>query len=147
LDLALPADVAGVVRGGPVRLNRVLLNLLGNAIKFTERGRVTGEAAFDEHAMLRVSVSDTGIGVPVDMQERIFEDFVQADDSIARRFGGTGLGLAISRRLARLMGGDLTVTSAPGEGAMFRLSVPLAKAADIVLPIAANAPAAALAVL
>jgi CheY-like chemotaxis protein len=94
-----------------------------------------------------VSVTDTGIGVPVDMQERIFEDFVQADDSIVRRFGGTGLGLAISRRLARLMGGDLTIASVPGEGATLRLSVPLANAAEIAAPIASSAPAAPLAVL
>jgi signal transduction histidine kinase/CheY-like chemotaxis protein len=146
-DLALRPDVVGHVHGDPVRLNRVLLNLIGNAIKFTERGRVTVQAAFDAQSILGVSVSDTGIGVPVEMQERIFEDFVQADDSIARRFGGTGLGLAISRRLARLMGGDLTVTSAPGEGATFRLRVPLATATAIAVPVALNAPAAPLAVL
>jgi signal transduction histidine kinase/ActR/RegA family two-component response regulator/HPt (histidine-containing phosphotransfer) domain-containing protein len=147
LDLALPGDVAGVVHGDPVRLNRVLLNLLGNAIKFTERGRITLEAAFENDSILRISVSDTGIGVRAEMHERIFEDFVQADDSIVRRFGGTGLGLAISRRLARLMGGDLTVTSAPGEGATFRLSVPLAKATETTAPIALNAPTTPLAVL
>jgi signal transduction histidine kinase/CheY-like chemotaxis protein/HPt (histidine-containing phosphotransfer) domain-containing protein len=147
LDFALRGEVAGVVHGDPVRLNRVLLNLLGNAIKFTARGHVTVEAAFEAESTLRVSVSDTGIGVPVDMQERIFEDFVQADDSIMRRFGGFGLGLAISRRLARLMGGDLTVTSVPEEGATFRLSVPLANATEIAAPIALNAPTAPLAVL
>jgi signal transduction histidine kinase/CheY-like chemotaxis protein len=147
LELALRGDMAGVVHGDPVRLNRVLLNLLGNAIKFTEHGHVTVEAAFEAQSMLCVSVSDTGIGVPVEMQERIFEDFVQADDSIVRRFGGTGLGLAISRRLARLMGGDLTITSAPGEGATLRLNVPLANATEIAAPIASRAPAASLAVL
>ena len=146
LDLAL-RDVAGVVHGDPVRLNRILLNLLGNALKFTARGHVIVEAAFEGESILRVSVSDTGIGVPAEMQERIFEDFVQADDSIVRRFGGTGLGLAISRRLARLMGGDLTVTSVPGEGATFRLSVPLANAIAIATPVALNAPSAPLAVL
>jgi signal transduction histidine kinase/CheY-like chemotaxis protein len=146
LGLALRGDLAGVVHGDPVRLNRVLLNLLGNAIKFTECGHVTVEAAF-EASLLHLSVIDTGIGVPVEMQERIFEDFVQADDSIVRRFGGTGLGLAISRGLARLMGGDLTVVSAPGEGATFRLSVPLANASEIAAPIASSAPAAPLAVL
>jgi signal transduction histidine kinase/ActR/RegA family two-component response regulator/HPt (histidine-containing phosphotransfer) domain-containing protein len=146
LDLAL-RDVAGVVHGDPVRLNRILLNLLGNALKFTACGHVIVEAAFEGEAILRVSVTDTGIGVPAEMQERIFEDFVQADDSIVRRFGGTGLGLAISRRLARLMGGDLTVTSVPGEGATFRLSVPLANAAAIAAPVALNAPSAPLAVL
>jgi CheY-like chemotaxis protein len=81
------------------------------------------------------------------MQERIFEDFVQADDSIVRRFGGTGLGLAISRRLARLMGGDLTVTSRPGEGATFQLTVPLANATGMTAPIMPIAPGEPLAVL
>jgi signal transduction histidine kinase/CheY-like chemotaxis protein len=147
LELTRNVPVAALANGDPVRLNRVLLNLLGNAIKFTERGRVTVEAAFEEESVLRISVSDTGIGVPVDMQERIFEDFVQADDSIVRRFGGTGLGLAISRRLARLMGGDLTVTSTSGEGATFHLNVPLANATEIAAPIVPNAPAAPLAVL
>ena len=147
LDLALPQEVAGVVHGDPVRLNRVLLNLIGNAIKFTERGRVTVAATFASDSILHVAVSDTGIGVPVEMQERIFEDFVQADDSIVRRFGGTGLGLAISRRLARLMGGDLDVTSQPQEGATFRLAVPLASAKELAAPIILNTPAASLAVL
>ena len=114
----------------------MLLNLLGNAIKFTAQGSVTvaGQRSTRTGMLLRVSVSDTGIGIAPDMQERIFEDFVQADDSIARRFGGTGLGLAISRRLARLMGGDLTVESAPGAGSTFRLAVPLAPAADEIAP-------------
>ena len=134
LDAALDASLAASVTGDPVRLNRILLNLLGNAIKFTARGDVRVQAALVEGS-LRLSVSDTGIGIAPEMQERIFEDFVQADDSIVRRFGGTGLGLAISRRLARLMGGDLTVESAAGAGSTFRLALPLAPAAETPVAI------------
>lgn len=148
LDLAMRGG--GLVRGDPVRLHRVLLNLLGNAVKFTARGRISVDAAFElsgASGMLRVAVTDTGIGIAPEMQERIFEDFVQADDSIVRRFGGTGLGLAISRRLARLMGGDLTVESTPGVGSTFRLVVPLMAAASAALPVAEAASEAPLAVL
>src|SRR5439155_20527033 len=126
--------------GDAVRLNRVLLNLIGNAIKFTERGRIDVEAILvgeGEQSKLQLTVRDTGIGIAPAMQARIFEDFVQADDSIARRFGGTGLGLAISRRLARLMGGDLTVESTPGMGSTFTLGVPLAPAIEAPLAQAA----------
>jgi CheY-like chemotaxis protein/anti-sigma regulatory factor (Ser/Thr protein kinase) len=121
------------VHGDPVRLNRILLNLIGNAIKFTPSGGISLSATaerHDDHALLRLVVRDTGIGIAPDMHERIFEDFVQADDSIARRFGGTGLGLAIARRLTRLMRGELTVESAPGKGSVFTLLVPLGHAAS-----------------
>lgn len=138
LAVNVAPSAAHHVSGDAVRLNRVLLNLLGNAVKFTETGRIDITAALedddvhkhfaqkkDAQAWLRLSVRDTGIGIASDMQARIFEDFVQADDSIARRFGGTGLGLAISRRLARLMGGELSVESALGKGSTFTLCVPL----------------------
>ncbi|MDA9411167.1 hybrid sensor histidine kinase/response regulator [Bradyrhizobium sp. CCBAU 45384] len=131
-DLACDPSVGTSVHGDPVRLNRILLNLIGNAIKFTPSGGISVHAAIerrDDHALLRAVVRDTGIGIAPDMHERIFEDFVQADDSIARRFGGTGLGLAIARRLTRLMRGDLTVESTPGNGSVFTLVVPLGKAA------------------
>lgn len=133
LDLALDLGGTGRVHGDPVRLNRVLLNLLGNAIKFTDDGNirvVATLAAAPGGSSLEVTVQDTGIGIPPEMRERIFEEFVQADDSIVRRFGGAGLGLAISRRLARLMGGDLTVESDTGRGSSFRLAVPLARASE-----------------
>ena len=141
LEVTIDASAAGHVSGDAVRLNRVLLNLLGNAIKFTEAGRIDVEAALEREdgpESLRLSVRDTGIGIAPDMQGRIFEDFVQADDSIARRFGGTGLGLAISRRLARLMGGELSVESEPGKGSTFTLCVPLerASAPPSVRPVA-----------
>lgn len=132
-DLASDATVNTSVHGDPVRLNRILLNLIGNAIKFTPRGGIGLKAVAeqnDDHVLLRITIRDTGIGIPPDMHERIFEDFVQADDSIARRFGGTGLGLAIARRLARLMHGELTVESTPGAGSTFTLQVPLGRAAS-----------------
>ena len=134
-DLACDASVNTSVHGDPVRLNRILLNLIGNAIKFTPHGGISLNAAaepHDGHVMLRIPVRDTGIGIAPDMHERIFEDFVQADDSIARRFGGTGLGLAIARRLTRLMRGELTLESTPGAGSTFTLQVPLALAASDV---------------
>ncbi|MBR0823912.1 response regulator [Bradyrhizobium manausense] len=130
-NLSCDAGVDAYVHGDPVRLNRVLLNLIGNAVKFTPKGTIdlTASVAPNDGALLlRFTVADTGIGIAPDMHERIFEDFVQADDSIARRFGGTGLGLAIARRLTRLMGGELTVESAPGSGSTFHLTVPLAPA-------------------
>ena len=127
-DLSCAASVRMDVLGDPVRLNRVLLNVIGNAVKFTSDGRIGLLATIVRQQFgyqLRLSVEDTGIGIAPEMHERIFEDFVQADDSVARRFGGTGLGLAIARRLARLMGGDLTVESTPGIGSAFHLVMPL----------------------
>jgi PAS domain S-box-containing protein len=127
------ADVAGgvphMVRGDPTRLRQVLTNLVGNAIKFTETGEIVvavrgaGEQA--GRAVVRFSVRDTGIGIPQDKLETIFDEFGQADESTTRKYGGTGLGLTIARRLVRLMDGDLTVTSAVGEGTEFAFSVPL----------------------
>lgn len=149
--LTLDVQAAAYANGDPVRLNRVLLNLIGNAIKFTEAGHIDVSALVETRSpserILRILVSDTGIGVAAEMQERIFEDFVQADDSIVRRFGGTGLGLAISRRLARLMGGDLTIASVAGEGATFCLTMPLATATDTAAPVRPIATAEPLTVL
>jgi len=133
LDVKVEPSAARHVSGDAVRLNRVLLNLLGNAVKFTETGRIDIAARLEEEdgqPWLRLFVRDTGIGIALNMQARIFEDFVQADDSIARRFGGTGLGLAISRRVARLMGGELSVESAPGKGSTFTLCAPLEHATE-----------------
>jgi signal transduction histidine kinase/DNA-binding NarL/FixJ family response regulator len=132
-DLSCDATLNTAVHGDPVRLNRILLNLIGNAIKFTPHGGIGLAASArtrDGHLLLRIVVRDTGIGIAPEMHERIFEDFVQADDSIARRFGGTGLGLAIARRLTRLMHGDLSVESTPGAGSAFTLEVPLRRAAS-----------------
>ena len=128
LRLALetaPAPFPPRVHADPTRINRVLLNLLGNAIKFTESGSIDVGVSLTQ-GRLTIEVADTGIGIPVAAQERIFDDFIQADASIARRFGGSGLGLAICRRIARLMAGDLTVESEPGLGSLFRFTAAVA---------------------
>ena len=149
-DLVWDESVNAQVHGDPVRLNRVLLNLIGNAIKFTAKGRIALKAAVEPREdllLVRITVEDTGIGIAPDMHERIFEDFVQADDSIARRFGGTGLGLAIARRLTGLMRGDLTVESAPGAGSSFHFTVPLARGGTGVADGAPRTPSRSLDVL
>jgi signal transduction histidine kinase/CheY-like chemotaxis protein/HPt (histidine-containing phosphotransfer) domain-containing protein len=110
----------------PDRLRQILMNLVGNAIKFTEVGSVQVAARWDtrDDSRIIIDVIDTGIGIDRDRIEGIFEPFVQADGSITRRFGGTGLGLSISRRLAQLLGGDLRVESEVGRGSIFSLSLP-----------------------
>lgn len=114
------------VIGDPVRLRQIFINLLGNAVKFTETGSVTltTRGAADQAGTVEFAVSDTGIGIPEDKLDAIFADFTQADSSTTRKYGGTGLGLSISRRLAELMGGQITVASSPGRGSTFRVKVP-----------------------
>ncbi|QEL65209.1 putative hybrid sensor and regulator protein [Oryzomicrobium terrae] len=120
LESVVTEDVPERLVGDPVRLKQVLINLIGNALKFTEQGGVTVTLARgDEPGHLRVSVSDTGVGIAPEQQQVIFDAFSQADSSIARRFGGTGLGLAISNRLVTMMGGHIGVESRPGHGATF----------------------------
>jgi signal transduction histidine kinase/CheY-like chemotaxis protein len=122
LDPSLPETILG----DPTRLRQVLSNLLSNAIKFTKKGHVALRVDRSEVG-LRFAVEDTGIGIPKDAQERIFQSYQQADSATPRMFGGTGLGLAICKELSSLMGGQLTVTSAQGEGSCFSFSVPMAE--------------------
>ena len=112
------------------RLGQILKNLLSNAIKFTERGEITLNI-LGAGGRIQFAVRDTGIGIGPDQQQFIFEAFRQADGSTHRKYGGTGLGLSISRDLARLLGGDISVSSKPGEGSVFTLSLPLVYSADI----------------
>ena len=122
-------DVPEALCGDPDRLRQVLVNLVGNAVKFTKRGEVVvcvrQEHIDGEYVDLHFSVADTGPGVAADKREAIFDAFVQADGSTTRRYGGTGLGLAISRQLVEMMGGHIWVESTPGEGSTFRFTVRL----------------------
>jgi two-component system, sensor histidine kinase and response regulator len=129
LELAslVHSNVPLAVRGDPGRLRQVLLNLLSNALKFTERGEVVVSALLveekDGRALLRFSVSDTGIGIAPELQGKLFHSFSQLDPSTTRRFGGTGLGLAISKQLVEMMGGTISVESRLGEGSTFEFTV------------------------
>jgi PAS domain S-box-containing protein len=126
--VSVASDVPRSLIGDPLRLGQVLTNLVGNAIKFTERGGVTLKVALasraDGEAALRFSVEDTGIGITAPQLARIFEPFTQADGSTTRRFGGTGLGLTICRQVVEAMGGRLAATSVPGSGSTFTFEVP-----------------------
>jgi signal transduction histidine kinase len=125
VDVGPGADVP--IRSDPTRLAQIVINLAGNAVKFTESGHVRLRVS-REGAHVRFEVEDSGPGIPAGKQEQIFEAFTQGDASMSRRYGGTGLGLAISRRLARLLDGDLGVRSEPGRGSVFFLSIPAARA-------------------
>jgi PAS domain S-box-containing protein len=118
-----------VLAGDPARVQQILFNLLGNAIKFTEAGEVVVEAALarrgDGRDELVLTVTDTGVGIATERHEAIFEDFVQADGSTRRRFGGSGLGLAITARLVAAMGGRIELDSTPGRGSSFRVALPV----------------------
>jgi signal transduction histidine kinase len=136
-------DDVGIVYADPMRLRQVLLNLLSNACKFTERGTITLEIARGMRggmAQIAFRVSDTGIGLSAEQLSRLFQPFSQADASTTRRYGGTGLGLALSRNLCRLMGGEITVESTPGVGSIFTVWLPLpARGAEMAPPEARGA--------
>ncbi len=139
LNLQIDSNVPDELEGDPDRLRQVLVNLVGNAIKFTERGEVTVRVrravdsahggngrnpSDEEETTLEFSVKDTGIGIPKSKQRVIFEPFVQADGSTTRRFGGTGLGLSISMKLVEMMGGHLSLESEEGQGSVFWFTAP-----------------------
>jgi signal transduction histidine kinase/CheY-like chemotaxis protein len=138
LTCDVAVDVPDGILGDSARLRQVLINLLGNAIKFTDRGdvsvRVESEARHAENVALHFLVSDTGIGIPKEKQDYIFEMFAQVDGSTTRRHGGTGLGLAISQQLVKLMGGRIWIESEPGKGSTFHFTVELALAVEGVTP-------------
>ncbi len=116
----------GTITLDPMRLRQILLNLLSNACKFTEQGEVKLRARRVRNGRdwIEMAVADTGIGMTADQQAKLFGEFSQAEATTAQRFGGTGLGLAIARKLARMMGGDVTVTSEPGKGSVFTVRLP-----------------------
>jgi signal transduction histidine kinase/ligand-binding sensor domain-containing protein/DNA-binding response OmpR family regulator len=135
-------DIPEVLFGDPGRLRQIVMNLLGNALKFTERGevelRVRKEAREGDGVNLHFAVRDTGIGIPFDKQQLIFDAFTQADGSTTRKFGGTGLGLTISKRLVNMMGGRLWVESQPGQGSTFHFTAHLEKGTGHARPAPAT---------
>jgi PAS domain S-box-containing protein len=131
LIIGVDPDVPGALTGDPNRLRQVIVNLTGNAIKFTNDGeiivRVVKIFERDDTVRLLFSIADTGIGIPVSSQAKLFDPFIQADGSTTRKFGGTGLGLTICKRLVRLMDGDISVESEPGKGSTFSFSATFKK--------------------
>ncbi len=147
LSLHLPAALPGPVLGDPTRVRQVLLNLVSNAVKFTDQGsiRVVVESAGNLH-LWRFVVQDTGIGIPDWAKPKLFSEFAQVDSSITRRFGGTGLGLSICRRLVQMMGGSLAVESEEGRGSQFSFTIPLRPAVVAMMaPAPVTSPAEVLA--
>ncbi|HLO62322.1 MAG TPA: ATP-binding protein [Azonexus sp.] len=134
LTLVTADNLPSAYRGDPLRLRQVLLNLLSNAVKFTEQGSVVLEAKRSDEQIV-VRVLDTGIGIPAEQTDSIFNPFEQGDSSTTRRFGGTGLGLAITARLVDLMGGSISVASTPGQGSCFEVRLPYVSVSS---PVAAS---------
>jgi len=124
LAVGIAPDLPDTVWGDPVRVKQVLINLVANAIKFTEKGEISVQVESGDRVM-RFEVRDTGMGIPEDQRERVFEPFAQADTSTSRRYGGTGLGLAIVARLVDAMGGKIELLSEPGGGSCFSFALPL----------------------
>jgi signal transduction histidine kinase len=157
LVYAIAPNVPTDLVGDPTRLRQVLLNLIGNAIKFTESGevslRVEPDADSSVPTALRFTISDTGIGIPSEKLDRVFERFTQADSSTTRRFGGSGLGLTISKRLVELMGGRIWAESTVDKGSVFSFAVPFeiwagdSRRATVPVGAGAEAPLPALRIL
>jgi len=130
LHVRVDPEVIDVVAGDPARLRQILVNLVSNAIKFTGSGEVAlsvqrepqKPSQHPQTVMLRFTVSDTGIGIPLERQKEIFSAFTQADPSTTRQYGGTGLGLTICSRLTKLLGGEIWVDSEPGNGSSFHFT-------------------------
>jgi signal transduction histidine kinase len=120
------SDDLGSLTVDPMRLRQILLNLLSNACKFTKQGEVAlrAQRLVDGHDWIEIAVADSGIGMTAEQQAKLFTEFTQAEASTAQRYGGTGLGLAITRKLARMMGGDVIVTSELGSGSVFTVRLP-----------------------
>lgn len=146
LDARVDFDLPEAVNGDPVRIRQILFNLVGNALKFTAKGGVTVEAVRAPvrdgedggGLLIRFVVRDTGIGIPEEIQGRLFTKFTQADASTSRRYGGTGLGLAICKHLTDLMGGEIGLVSEPGQGSAFWFTVPCARAKATLHPAEAT---------
>ncbi|HLJ18458.1 MAG TPA: ATP-binding protein [Bryobacteraceae bacterium] len=134
LNLVVDPQVFDLVRGDPARLRQIVVNLVGNAIKFTGSGEVVvsveTESQDEEHTILHFTVRDTGIGIPLERQKDIFSAFTQADNSITRKYGGTGLGLTISRNLIGMLGGQIWLESEPGKGSAFHFTARFGLAGD-----------------
>ncbi|RMD64813.1 MAG: response regulator, partial [Alphaproteobacteria bacterium] len=141
-EVEVSDDFSPRMIGDPARIRQILLNLIGNAIKFTEKGRITvsvSRCALDDGTPgLRFAVRDTGIGIPAQVQPHLFNRFTQADGSITRKYGGTGLGLAICRQLVELMGGKIGLESTPGRGSTFWFVLPYRADQDCAAPATAT---------
>ena len=142
LALSIADDAAGVYQGDPTRVRQILYNLISNALKFTEAGRidisVTRDDRMGDGDEVRVDVTDTGVGIEAEALTRLFSKFEQADASTTRRYGGAGLGLSICRELAELMGGSITAVSSPGAGAVFTVRLPMPRVGDVLCAPAAT---------
>ena len=131
IECSIPPDFPDVLQGDSGRVRQILTNLIGNALKFTEEGQVSIETSVvrssETHSVVRIEVRDTGIGIPIDRQQRIFDSFTQADGSMTRKYGGTGLGLTLTRQLVELMDGKVGLRSREGRGSEFWVEIPFGR--------------------
>ncbi len=131
MDVRIAPEVPTTVSGDPTRLRQILLNLISNAIKFTHKGRITLSVYADEPGWITLQVADTGLGIPQEQQDLLFDAFTQASTDVVRKHGGSGLGLFICKRLAQHMGGELALSSEPNKGSTFTLRLPMPACAPI----------------